>query len=218
MSALEVFGTRIAPASVGPTPRSGCGARDQPNQEETSKMRSRLFLSLLGAVALLAASAAQAGTLTAATWTQVTQGFPMTRTGAQIGITGTGPPAPRCRRQLVLPGVRHQVLHPEDGERRPRPRRFDHPGRPADPHGRRRAWPAATMGVPGTVFVRTAIHNAKGVNQSTFMTRRQHAGAGAGERRRGRAVHRLVHRPRHQPLHHGGLLRLDTPHADLHAA
>jgi hypothetical protein len=45
-------------------------------------MRSRLLFLLAGAVAMLAASAATAGTLTSATWVQLAQGFPLTRTAA----------------------------------------------------------------------------------------------------------------------------------------
>jgi len=45
-------------------------------------MRSRLLFLLAGAVAMLATSAASAGTLTSATWTQTAQGFPMTRTAS----------------------------------------------------------------------------------------------------------------------------------------
>jgi hypothetical protein len=42
-------------------------------------MRSRLLFLLAGAVAMLVAGAASAGTLTSATWTQTAQGFPLTR-------------------------------------------------------------------------------------------------------------------------------------------
>jgi len=132
-------------------------------------MRSRLFLSLLGAVALLAASAAQAGTLTNATWTQVTQGFPMTRTGAQIGITGTSTGSsamsaslsyPTFGTKFFIPKTTNGVLDLAVSITQGGPQALT-----AAP-----SMAGATMGLPGTVNVRTAIHNTKGVNQSTFMT------------------------------------------------
>ena len=52
-------------------------------------MRNRLFLCFVAAAGLIAASAAQAGTLTSASWLQVTQGVPLDRTSAQLGATGT---------------------------------------------------------------------------------------------------------------------------------
>jgi hypothetical protein len=45
-------------------------------------MRSRLLFLLAGAVTMLVAGAASAGTLTSATWIQTAQGFPLTRTAA----------------------------------------------------------------------------------------------------------------------------------------
>jgi hypothetical protein len=132
-------------------------------------MRSRLFLSLLGAVALLAASAAQAGTLTSATWTQVTQGFPMTRTGGQIGITGAGSTGgsmsaalsyPAFATKFFIPKTANGVLDLAISITQGGPQALT-----AGP-----SMAGATMGVMGTVNVRTANHNTKGVNQSTFMT------------------------------------------------
>ena len=132
-------------------------------------MRSRLFLSLLGAVALLAASAAQAGTLTSATWTQVTQGFPMTRTGGQIGIAGTSTGSasmsatlsyPAFVTKFFIPKTTNGVLDLAVSITQGGPQALT-----AAP-----SMAGATMGLPGTVNVRTAIHNTKGVNQSTFMT------------------------------------------------
>ena len=131
-------------------------------------MRSRLFLSLIGAVALLAASAVQAGTLTDATWTQVTQGFPMTRTGAQLGITGSSTQTsvaanlvyPAFATKFFIPKTTNGVLDLAVSITQGGAQMLT-----ATP-----AMAAATMGVVGTVNVRTAIHNTKGVNQSTFMT------------------------------------------------
>jgi len=132
-------------------------------------MRSRLFLSLLGAVALLATSAAQAGTLTDATWTQVTQGFPMTRTGTQIGITGTSTGSasisaslsyPLFSTKFFIPKTANGVLDLAVSITQSGPQNLT-----AAP-----SMAVATQGVMGTVNVRTANHNSMGVNQSTFMT------------------------------------------------
>jgi hypothetical protein len=132
-------------------------------------MCSRLFLSLLGAAALLVASAAQAGTLTSALWTQETQGFPMTRTGGQLGIVGTGSTGtsmsatlsyPAFATKFFIPKTTNGVLDLGVSITQGGPQNLT-----AAP-----SMAGATMGVPGTVNVRTAIHNGKGVNQSTFMT------------------------------------------------
>ena len=130
-------------------------------------MRTRLLSPLLGAV--LAASAAQAGTLTSATWTQVTQGFPMTRSGGQLGITGTSTGSASIAANLSYPfletkffipktanGVLDLAVHLTQGG----PQALT-----ATP-----SMAVGTPGVAGTVIVMTAAHNTKGVNQSTFMT------------------------------------------------
>jgi hypothetical protein len=132
-------------------------------------MRSRLFLSLLGAVALLAASAAQAGTLTSATWTQVTQGFPMTRTGGQIGITGNSVGSSSISAALSYPAFATKFFVPKTANGILDLAVSITQGGPQALTGAP-SMAGATMGVPGTVNVRTAIHNTKGVNQSTFMT------------------------------------------------
>jgi hypothetical protein len=54
-------------------------------------MRNRLFLSLIAAAGVFAASAAQAGTLTTATWTQTLQGVSLTVTNSGSTCTSTGP-------------------------------------------------------------------------------------------------------------------------------
>jgi len=132
-------------------------------------MRSRLFLSLLSAVALLAASTAQAGTLTNGTWIQTTQGFPMTRTGGQIGITGSGSTQtsisaalsyPAFSTKFFIPKTANGVLDLAISITQGGPQNLT-----ATP-----GMALANQGVPGTVNVRTAIHNTMGVNQSTFMT------------------------------------------------
>jgi len=52
-------------------------------------MRSRPLLSIVAGMLLLGAGASEAGVLTAATWLQVIQGVPMTRTTAQLGVAGS---------------------------------------------------------------------------------------------------------------------------------
>ena len=132
-------------------------------------MRSRLFLSLLGAAALLAASAVQAAPLTDATWTQVTQGFPMTRTGAQLSLTGgsssqtsiaVGLSYPAFATKFFIPKTPNGTLDLAVSITQGGPQMITANATAA----------LATMGVQGTVNVRTAAHNTKGVNQSTFMT------------------------------------------------
>jgi hypothetical protein len=51
-------------------------------------VRSPLRLALIATLAGLVGTPATAGTLTNATWTQVTLGFPMTRTAYELGIRG----------------------------------------------------------------------------------------------------------------------------------
>jgi hypothetical protein len=129
-------------------------------------MRSRLFLSLLGAVALLAASAAQAGTLTSATWLQVTQGVPMTRTTAQLGATGTSTVGsvsvnlayPAFSFQIFVPKTANGVLDLHIKITQGGPQAIT--ATPGMANG--------TPGIPGTVIVMTAAHAAKGVNASMF--------------------------------------------------
>jgi hypothetical protein len=132
-------------------------------------MRSRLFLSLLGAVALLATSAAQAGTLTSATWTQVTQGVPMTRTDVQLGITGNSTGSTFISASLSYPAFAIKKFNPKTPNGVLDLATSITQGGPqmvtAAPSGA-----GAATGVAGMVVVRTAIHNSAGANQSTFMT------------------------------------------------
>jgi hypothetical protein len=116
----------------------------------------------------LAASTGQAGTLTSATWSQATQGFPMTRTGSQLGITGVstgtsiaaGLEYPQYDVKFFIPKTANGVLDLAVSITQGGPQNLT-----ATP-----GMAFATMGVPGTVNVRTAIHNTKGVSQSTYMT------------------------------------------------
>ena len=129
-------------------------------------MRSRLFLSLLGAVALVAASAAQAGTLSSATWLQVTQGVPMSRTTLQLGATGTSTASsiavnlayPQFTFSLFVPKTSMGVLDLHIKITQGGPQAIT--ATPGMANG--------TPGIPGTVVVMTANHVAKGVNQSMF--------------------------------------------------
>jgi hypothetical protein len=65
-------------------------------------MRSRLFLSLVAAASLVAASA-QAGTLTAATWTQTLQGINITVTNSGASCTDTNPTHIASATTIVCP-------------------------------------------------------------------------------------------------------------------
>jgi hypothetical protein len=129
-------------------------------------MRSRLFLSLLGAVALVAASAAQAGTLTSATWLQVTQGVPMSRTTLQLGATGTSTATsmsvslayPAFAFSLFVPKTASGVLDLHIKITQGGPQAITATAGMAN----------GTPGIPGTVIIMTAAHIGMGVNQSMF--------------------------------------------------
>jgi hypothetical protein len=133
-------------------------------------MRSRrLSFLLAGAVAMLAATAASAGTLTNATWLQVTQGVPMTRTFGQLSV-GSLPGSTSTSIGLVtlsypffstnffVPktpnGTLDLAIHITQGG----PQLIS-----ATPGGA-----TGTPGVPGTVIVMTAAHVGMGLNQSMF--------------------------------------------------
>jgi PEP-CTERM motif len=128
-------------------------------------MRNRLFLCLVAAAGLIAASA-QAGTLTNATWLQVTQGAPMSRTTAQLGATGTSTASsisvnlayPQFTFSLFVPKTSMGVLDLHIKITQGGPQAIT--ATPLMANG--------TPGIPGTVVVMTANHVAKGVNQSMF--------------------------------------------------
>ena len=132
-------------------------------------MRRPLRAALVAALAgFFDASGAEAGTLTAATWSQVIYGFPMTRTGAQLGITGSST-AGSISAHLVYPtlSTKFFILKTPNGFPADRAVSITQGGPQA-----LTASPGmggATMGVPGNVMVTAATHNTKGVNQSTFM-------------------------------------------------
>jgi len=130
-------------------------------------MRSRLSFLLAGAVTLLAATAASAGTLTNATWFQVTQGIPLTRTGGQLGITGTST-STAILANLSYPAFQTTLFVPKD----PNTGVIDLAVQASQ--GGPQAITATpsmangTPGIPGTVIVMSAVHQGKGVNQSMF--------------------------------------------------
>jgi hypothetical protein len=131
-------------------------------------MRSRLSFLLAG-VAMLAASAASAGTLTNATWFQVTQGIPMTRTFGQLGATGTSGSMsagwiavslsyPQFTSDFFVPktanGTLDLAIHITQGG----PQSITATNSMAN----------GTPGIPGTVVVMTAAHIAMGANQTMY--------------------------------------------------
>jgi hypothetical protein len=132
-------------------------------------MRSRrLSFLLAGAVAMLAATAASAGTLTNATWFQVTQGVPMTRTFAQIGASGLGSTSasigsvtlsyPFFSTNFFVPKTPNGTLDLHIHVTQGGPQSIT-----ATP-----GMASGTPGVPGTVVVMTAKHIVMGLNQSMF--------------------------------------------------
>jgi hypothetical protein len=130
-------------------------------------MASRLSRAFFASIFLCAASGAEAGTLTAATWSQVTEGFPMNRSGAQLGITGSST-ATSIAVSLVYPAFSTAFFVPKTANGV-----FN--AHVTITQGGAQALTAtpsmgnATMGVPGTVVLMDATHNEMGVNQSTSM-------------------------------------------------
>ena len=129
-------------------------------------VRPTRLLAVLGILLLVSASA-HAGTLTNATWFQVAQGFPMTRTNAALGATGTSS-ASSIAVSLSYPQFTTQFFVPKS------------PNGTLDlaitiSQGGAQAITATpgmasgTPGIPGTVIVMTAAHVAMGANQSMFM-------------------------------------------------
>ena len=130
--------------------------------------RSRTTLSLVGAAALLAASAAQAGTLTSATWMETIQGFPMNRSGGQLGATGTST-ATAISVSLSYPQTTIKFFIPKTPNGLPVDRAVTITQGGAQALTATPSMGNATQGVMGMLTVMTASHNTKGVNQSTFM-------------------------------------------------
>ena len=129
-------------------------------------MRVRVLVSLAAATILLLAAAAQAGTLTSATWLQVTQGFPMSRTTAQLNASGTSTASsiavsltyPALSAQFFVPKTANGVLDLHIKITQGGPQAIT-----ATP-----GMAAGSPGIPGTVVVMTANHVAKGVNASMY--------------------------------------------------
>ncbi len=130
------------------------------------RLRHAVALSLVGAAALLAASTAQAGTLTSATWLQVTQGFPMSRTGGQLGITGSST-GTSIAANLSYPAFATKFFVPKT------PNGVIDLAITITQGGPQAITATAGMalgapGIPGTVLVMTAQHPGMGVNQSMY--------------------------------------------------
>jgi len=131
-------------------------------------MRSRLFLSLLGAVALLAASAAQAGTLTSATWIQVTQGVPLTRTNAQLGATGNSVGNVSISAAYAYPQFTVVFFVPKDPTTGVLDLNIKITQGGAQAVTATANGASGTPGIPGTVIVMTASHLVGGMAQSMY--------------------------------------------------
>jgi hypothetical protein len=129
--------------------------------------RRFLPLSVLGI--LLASSAAHAGLLTNATWFQVIQGVPMTRTYEQLGIDfwtfstqnsiAVNLSYPFLSTTFFVPKTPNGTLDLAIQITQGGPQAITATANMAN----------ATPGIPGTVVVRTAIHVGMGANQSSFM-------------------------------------------------
>ena len=130
-------------------------------------MRRLLSYSLASAVAMLAASAVSAGTLTNALWEQVTQGIPMTRTFNQLSASGTST-GTSIAVNLSYPAFAATLIVPKSANGS------------VDLHinvtqGGAQALTATASGasgnpgVQGTVIVMNAVHTMAGANASMFM-------------------------------------------------
>jgi hypothetical protein len=129
-------------------------------------MRRTSLLSVLGTL-LLAGASAHAGTLTNATWFQVAQGFPMTRTNAQLGAAGNST-ATSVAVTLSYPAFSTKFFAPKTANG------VIDLAITITQGGFQAITATAGMasgspGIPGTVLVMTAAHNGMGLNQSMFM-------------------------------------------------
>src|SRR5262245_28404702 len=163
----EWVGTRLAPRRTARRTLRRAGLEGKQTNGRKNPMRSRLLFLLAGVVAMLAVTAASAGTLTNATWFQVTQGVPMTRTFNQIGATGTSTGTsigvnlsyPAFSTAFFVPKTANGVLDLHIKVTQGGPQSITATANGAN----------GTPGIPGTVIVMTAAHAPKGVNQSMFM-------------------------------------------------
>jgi hypothetical protein len=127
------------------------------------------------AILFLASASAHAGTLTSATWFQVTETgllgapytLPMTRTTAQLGAAGSST-ANSVSVSLSYPAFSTSFFVPKTVNGRADLHLFVSQGGPqaitATP-----SMASGSPGVPGTVVVMTAMHFVMGVNQSMFV-------------------------------------------------
>jgi hypothetical protein len=129
-------------------------------------MRRLLLSSLLALGGSVFVSAAQAGTLTNATWFQVTQGVPMTRTFGQLGASGTSTSSsigvnlsyPAFSTQFFVPKTANGTLDLHIKITQGGPQSLTATNSMA----------GGNPGIPGTVLVMTAKHVAVGPNASMF--------------------------------------------------
>jgi len=137
-------------------------------------MRNRLFLSLVAAAGLFAASTAQAGTLTSATWLQVTQGVPMTRdtstTTPLLTATGTGSTQTSIAVNINYPAFSIQFFVPKDPVTGVLDLQIKVTQGGAQAITATSAMASGSPGIPGTVVVMTASHLAGGMPLSMYMT------------------------------------------------
>src|SRR5262245_31208844 len=123
-------------------------------------------LALLGAI-LLASASAHAGTLTNATWFQVAQGIPLTRTFNQLGATGTSSGTsigvnlsyPALQATLIVPKSANGAVDLHIKVTQGGPQSLTATNSMAD----------GSPGIPGTVIVMNAVHTMAGANASMFM-------------------------------------------------
>jgi len=129
-------------------------------------MTTRLSAALSASMLALVASAATAGTLTSATWFQVAQGAPMTRSTAQLGATGTST-AGSIAVSLSYPQTTLSFFVPKTSmgalDLHIKITQGGAQAITATP-----GMASGAPGVPGTVIIMTAAHVAMGVNQSMY--------------------------------------------------
>ncbi len=129
-------------------------------------MRQLLLALVASSVVLLGAPAAQAGVLTSATWVQVAQGIPLTRTTAQLSAMGYSTAGsiavsltyPQFTASVFAPKTSMGVLDLHIKVTQGGPQLIT-----ATP-----GMATGSPGIPGTVIVMTAVHVGKGANQSMY--------------------------------------------------
>ena len=86
---MDTFRSNSAPSTEARDLHAASGRGADPRGVEDAQVAPVCVRVGAGAGGFLLSSAASAGTPTNATWFQVTQGIPMTRTYGQIGAVGT---------------------------------------------------------------------------------------------------------------------------------